>query len=63
MVRSEMDLAPLSGTWDYKSSRIWVNDKELLPPLWTATHRKKSNEIALGNENCVARPPVAVTFE
>ncbi|MEG0647381.1 MAG: family 20 glycosylhydrolase, partial [Bacteroides sp.] len=58
--RSEMDLAPLPGTWDYKSSRIWVNDKELLPPLWTATHRKKSNEIALGNENCVARPPVAV---
>ena len=58
--RSEMDLAPLPGTWDYKGSRIWVNDKELLPPLWTATHRKKSNEIALGNENCVARPPVAV---
>ena len=58
--RSEMDLAPLPGKWDYKGSRIWINDKELLPPVWTATHRQRSNEIALGNENCVARPPISV---
>lgn len=58
--RSEMDLAPEQGKWDYKGSRIWLNDKEILPPVWTATHRQKSNEIALGNENCVARPPIAV---
>ena len=24
--RSEMDLAPLQGKWDYKGSRIWIND-------------------------------------
>lgn len=58
--RSEMDLAPLQGKWDYKESRIWINDKEILPPVWTATHRVKSNEIPLGNENCVARPPLSV---
>lgn len=58
--RSEMDLAPLPGKWDYKESRIWINDNEILPPVWTATHRQKSNEIALGNENCVGRPPIAV---
>ncbi len=58
--RSEMDLAPLPGKWDYKESRIWVNDREILPPVWTATHRKKSNEVMLGNENCVARPPIPV---
>lgn len=58
--RSEMDLAPLQGKWDYKESRIWINDKEILPPVWTATHRVKSNEIPLGNENCVARPPLTV---
>lgn len=58
--RSEMDLAPLPGKWDYKDSRIWLNDSEILPPVWTATHREKSNEIALGNENCVARSPLMV---
>lgn len=58
--RSEADLAPLPGKWDYKGSRIWVNDEEIQPPVWTATHRTKSNEIPLGNENCVARPPIPV---
>lgn len=58
--RSEMDLAPLPGKWDYKGSRIWINDREVMPPVWTATHKVKSNEIPLGNENCVARPPLPV---
>ena len=58
--RSEMDLAPLQGKWDYKGSRIWINDEEIQPPVWSATHRTKSNEVALGNENCVARPPILV---
>ena len=48
--RSEMDLAPLQGKWDYKGSRIWINDQEILPPIWSATHRVKSSETALGNE-------------
>lgn len=58
--RSEMDLAPLPGKWDYKESRIWINNEEIMPPVWTDTHRVKSNEVALGNENCVARPPIKV---
>lgn len=58
--RSEMDLPPLPGKWDYKESRIWVNEIEILPPVWTATHRQKSNETPLGNENCVVRPPIPV---
>ena len=58
--RSEMDLSPLQGKWDYKGSRIWLNDNEIKPPVWTATHKEKSNEIPLGNENCVARPPLMV---
>lgn len=58
--RSEMDLSPLPGKWDYKGSRIWLNDQEILPPVWTATHRVKTNELPLGNENCVIRPPLAV---
>ena len=58
--RSEMDLPPKQGTWDYRGSRLWINDEEVAPPVWTATHTVKSNEIALGNENCVARPPMRV---
>ena len=58
--RSEKDLAPNQGAWDYKGSRIWVNENEIAPPVWTATHRVKSNETPLGNENCVARPPLMV---
>lgn len=61
--RSEMDLAPMPGKWDNRESRIWVNDKEILPPVWTKTHRVKSNEVPLGNENCVARPPLSVHLD
>lgn len=60
--RSEADLPPLPGKWDYKESRIFINDREILPPVWTATHRTKNNEIPLGNENCVARPPLKVNL-
>ena len=58
--RSEMDLAPLPDKWDYKGSRIWINDREILPPVWTAAHKVKSYEVPLGNENCVGRVPLAV---
>ena len=58
--RSEMDLPPKQGTWDYRGSRLWINNEEITPPTWTATHTTKSNEIPLGNENCVARPPMMV---
>lgn len=61
--RSEMDLAPPQGKWDYKGSRVWLNDQELLPPVWTATHMEKSNEMPLGNENCVGRDPQIVLLQ
>lgn len=58
--RSEADLPPPPGKWDYKGSRIWINDREIAPPVWTARHGVRSNEIPLGNENCVGRPPLPV---
>ena len=61
--RSEMDLAPLPGKWDYKGSRIWINDREILPPVWTATHKVKSYEVPLGNENCVGRVAIGGAFK
>ena len=61
--RSEADLPPKPGTWDYRGSTLWINDQIVTPPTWTATHTTKSNEIPLGNENCVARPPIKITLE
>lgn len=58
--RSESDLPPEPGKWDYKESRAWLNGHELLPPQWQSTHKERSNEIPLTNENCVSRPPLQV---
>lgn len=58
--RSEMDLAPEQGEWDFKSSKIWINDTELLPPSWESTHTIKSNEVPLTNENFEVRKPMSV---
>ena len=61
--RSEMDLPPRQGCWDYKGSRIWINGQEIQPPVWSSDHMEKSNEIPLGNENMVSRPPIPVRLD
>ena len=58
--RSEADLAPPQGKWDFRESRIFINDAEISPPVWENTHTQKSNEITLKNENFQARPPIDV---
>lgn len=58
--RSEADIPPPAGKWDFRESRVWLNDTEILPPVWTNIHTVKSNEIPLGNENFEVRPPVSV---
>lgn len=55
--RSEKDKAPDAGKWDRKGSRLWVNDAEVLPPVWTNSGKSITNEVDLGNENFTARPP------
>ena len=58
--RSEPDLAPPLGEWDYRGSKLWINGKEIKPRLWKNTHKVKDNEISLANENMVVDPPLAV---
>lgn len=58
--RSESDLAPPQGKWDYRESRIFINNQEIAPPVWENEHTEKSNEITLKNENFSARPPLSV---
>ncbi len=60
--RSESDLSPQQGTWDYKGSRAWLNGEEIMPPVWINEHQTRSNEIPLRNENCVARSPIEITL-
>jgi len=60
--RSEADLPPPQGKWDYRESRIFINDTEITPPVWENTHTEKTNEITLKNENFQAREPVSITL-
>lgn len=60
--RSENDLPPLPGKWDYKESRAWLNGQELFPPTWKNTHKERSNEIPLANENSTSRQPLQVSL-
>ena len=61
--RSESDLAPHQGTWDYKCSRAWINGKEIMPPVWENTNTECSNEIPLKNENYMSRPAIDITLK
>lgn len=61
--RSESDLAPHQGTWDYKCSRAWLNGMEIMPPVWENTNTERSNEITLKNENYMSRPTIDITLK
>lgn len=61
--RSESDLPPPKGEWDYRKSRIFVNDEAIYPPLWENSHTERSNEISLKNENFTARPPLRISLK
>lgn len=61
--RSEKDQAPDIGCWDRKGSRVWLDDEEIMPPLWTNAGRPVDMETPLCNENLTARPPIAVELK
>lgn len=58
--RSESDLPPPQGKWDYRASRVWLNGREIPAPVWTGVHTERSYEIPLGNENASSRRPIPV---
>ena len=55
--RSEKDLAPKQGKWDYRESKVYINDSAIEPPIWENSHTNLTNEISLKNENFSARAP------
>ena len=60
--RSEKDLPPPQGQWDYRESKFYLNDSIIQPPVWENIHTEPNNEITLKNENFVSRPPILVTL-
>lgn len=60
--RSEADLPPPQGQWDYNNSKIWVNDTPINPPTWLNRHTQKNNETSLKNENFAARSVIPYTL-
>ncbi|WP_289030197.1 family 20 glycosylhydrolase [uncultured Algoriphagus sp.] len=61
--RSEQDLPPPAGKWDWRESKIWVNGREIQPPNWINRHTEKSQEVSLQNENFQARPSTQISLK
>lgn len=61
--RSEVDKAPDAGKWDRKGSRIWVNDEEVMPPVWENTGKAITQETDLRNENFTMRAPEQIKLK
>lgn len=61
--RSEKDTAPDKGKWDRKGSRLWLNDEEIMPPIWDNSGKEINNEVDLMNENFAAREPLTVSLK
>lgn len=61
--RSEKDKAPNNGSWDYKGSCVWVNDKIITPPIWDNSGKAITNEVELQNENFSNRTPILITLK
>jgi len=61
--RSELDVAPARGEWDYKNSRVWINGEQISPPEWENPAVKPDRETPYTNENLWSRPPVSVNLK
>jgi hypothetical protein len=61
--RSEKDIPPPQGKWDYKESRVWLNDNEIGPPHWENQHKERTSEISLRNENWEGKNPIPISLK
>ena len=61
--RSEPDIAPSCGEWDYKRSRVWLNGEPVSPPVWDNMDVKPDHETPYGNENMWSRPAAAISLK
>lgn len=59
--RSNNTATPAPGTWDNRDSRLWLNQKEIAPPVWSKAGRKNRDmEDPLIDEGYEYRKPAMV---
>ena len=61
--RSRAERVPEYVKWDRKGSRIWLNDVEVLAPLWKHHGEIVPLETPLGDVNMTSRPPLVLHLE
>lgn len=65
LLRSLASATPPAGEWDYKKSKIWMNEKIIPPPAWKFPGRNlsKNLELPLIDEGYYYRPPTSVKIK
>jgi hexosaminidase len=61
--RSVATASPALNTWDDRGSEIWINNKKIMPPIWTRPGGKGDLERPLTNEGYEYRPPAVVHLQ
>ncbi|MCR5130296.1 MAG: beta-N-acetylhexosaminidase [Prevotella sp.] len=61
--RTEVDSVPQYGRWDCKGSRIWLNDVEIVAPIWKNYGKVIDRETPLADENMAARMPIILHLQ
>lgn len=61
--RSPSTDSPPAGWWDEKQSKLWVNGKEIAPPVWQRPGRKGSLEEPLLDEGYEYRAPTMIVLK
>ena len=61
--RAQGSDSPPKNAWDYKSSKIWCNNTEVLPPDWLRDGQKGNQEIPLLDEGYEYRAPTLIPLK
>ncbi len=58
--RSEKDVPPPQGKWDWRDSYVKLNGEEVSPPVWSEDRGKAEDEAPMGNLNSPMTSPLPV---
>ena len=61
--RSTMSNTPNVGTWNHLQSKVWLNGKEIAPPIWQRAGQTGDLEIPYIDENYIMRKPTTVQLK
>lgn len=64
--RSGNEKGPKAGQWDRRGSKLWVNDTEIMAPIWNQPEKnilQDHSTEGLTNENFTSRPVVQIDLQ